>query len=110
MENRDRLLREADIIRIVDKHTRTDGRLDNDISCILEEIKEPWIKCTKGQMPEDMSCYKNKKLIDVIVTTANGKVTKVQRGNHRDEWYWRRIYGEAKAWMPLPDAYKGEKE
>lgn len=29
---------EGDVIRIVDKHT-TDDKLDNDISCILEEVK-----------------------------------------------------------------------
>lgn len=34
----DRLLLESDVIRTVDKHT-TDDRLDNDISCILEEVK-----------------------------------------------------------------------
>lgn len=33
-----RLLFESDVIRAVDKHTRND-KLDNDISCILEEVK-----------------------------------------------------------------------
>lgn len=36
MENR--LLLESDVIRAVDKHT-VDDRLDNDISCILKEVK-----------------------------------------------------------------------
>lgn len=36
MENR--LLFEEDVIRAVDKHTKDDDRLDDDISCILEEI------------------------------------------------------------------------
>lgn len=35
-----RLLLESDVIRAVDKHT-TNDRLDNDISCILEEVKSP---------------------------------------------------------------------
>ena len=35
-----RLLIESDVIRAVDKHT-TNDRLDNDISCILEEVKSP---------------------------------------------------------------------
>ena len=35
MENR--LLFESDVIRAVDKHT-TNDKLDNDISCILEEV------------------------------------------------------------------------
>jgi hypothetical protein len=36
-----RLLFEKDVIRAVDKHTNDDSRLDNDISCILEEITSP---------------------------------------------------------------------
>ena len=33
---------------------------------------------------------------------------KVQRKQYYDEtsWYWGRIYGEVKAWMPLPEPYK----
>lgn len=33
-----RLLFEEDVIRAVDKHTKDDERLDDDISCILEEV------------------------------------------------------------------------
>lgn len=33
-----RLLFEKDVIRAVDKHTNDDSQLDDDISCILEEI------------------------------------------------------------------------
>lgn len=40
-----RLLREEDIIKTVDKHTRDDGSLDNDISCILEEVKDIFSDC-----------------------------------------------------------------
>ena len=36
MENR--LLFEKDVIKAVDRHTKDDDRLDDDISCILEEI------------------------------------------------------------------------
>ena len=35
----DRLLPEKDVIRVVDSHTNNDETLDNDISCILEEVK-----------------------------------------------------------------------
>ena len=35
-----RLLFESDVIRAVDKHT-TNDKLDNDISCILEEVASP---------------------------------------------------------------------
>lgn len=31
------ILREEDIIKVVDKHTNDNGTLDNDIGCILEE-------------------------------------------------------------------------
>ena len=33
-----RLLHESDVIRVIDKHTNDEGQLDNDISCILEEL------------------------------------------------------------------------
>lgn len=36
--NKSRLLREEDVIKAVNKHTNDDGNLDNDISCILEEV------------------------------------------------------------------------
>lgn len=36
-----RLLLEEDVIRAVDRHTKDDERLDDDISCILEKIKSP---------------------------------------------------------------------
>lgn len=36
-----RLLFERDVIKAVDKHTKDDDRLDDDISCILEELKSP---------------------------------------------------------------------
>lgn len=35
-----RLLNENDIIAAVDRHTREDGTLDEDISVILEEVKD----------------------------------------------------------------------
>lgn len=36
-----RLLFEKDVIRAVDRHTNDDSQLDDDISCILEELKSP---------------------------------------------------------------------
>lgn len=39
-----RLLKESDVIRAIDKHTREDGTLDDDISVILEEIREAFDK------------------------------------------------------------------
>lgn len=34
-----RLLKEEDVVRTVDKHTLDDDRLDDDITCILEEVQ-----------------------------------------------------------------------
>lgn len=39
-----RLLKESDVIRAIDKHTREDGTLDDDISVILEEIRAAFDK------------------------------------------------------------------
>ena len=71
-----------------------------------------WIKCEPGHMPEDDERYKGKKVINVLVTTDKGFVTKVQRIYYVDictnvaSWYWGRIGGEMRAWMPLPKPYK----
>ena len=81
-EKKTRLLCEDDVIKVVDKHTNDDGSLDDDISCILEEVKDVvivgskesmdnlkiisrmnWIKCIPGQMPEDDERYKGRKLL-----------------------------------------------
>lgn len=45
-----RLLFEKDVIKAVDKHMNDDSRLDNDISCILEELKSPIIVDLKEAM------------------------------------------------------------
>lgn len=103
-----RLLWEDEVIKAVDKHIDNNNTLDNDISCILEEVDSGWVKCAPGQMPEDYEMYRNRKTINVLVTTENGGVTKVQRiyGAHINKWHWGRIYGKVKAWMPLPKSYK----
>ena len=36
-----RLLFEEDVIKAVDRHTKDDDRLDDDISCILGKLKSP---------------------------------------------------------------------
>lgn len=41
MKNKkDRLLLESEVVAAVDKHTNNYNRLDDDITCILEEVKE----------------------------------------------------------------------
>ena len=47
-----RLLCEDDVIKAVDKHTNDDGSLDDDISCILEEVKDVVIVGLKESMDE----------------------------------------------------------
>lgn len=52
MENKkDRLLLESDVIAAVDKHTNSYNRLDDDITCILEEVKEKAASLTMN--PDD---------------------------------------------------------
>lgn len=48
--NKSRLLREEDVIKVVDKHTNDDGTLDDDISCILEEVNSVTIMGSKKAM------------------------------------------------------------
>lgn len=49
-EKKSRILCEDDVIKAVDKHTNEDGTLDNDISCILEEVHSVSIVGSKGAM------------------------------------------------------------
>ena len=45
-------------------------------------------------MPEDDERYKDKKVINVLVTTDRGMVTKVQRYKYDETtWFWGRING-----------------
>lgn len=64
-----------------------------------------WIPVSE-KLPEEDERYKGRKAIDVLVTTSNGRVTKVQRQSKYDYWCWGRIYGEPTAWQPLPKPYK----
>lgn len=49
-EVKSRILLEEDVIKAVDKHTNEDGTLDNDISCILEEVNSVVIIGSKEAM------------------------------------------------------------
>ena len=64
-----------------------------------------WIS-VDDRLPEDAERYKGRKIIDVLVTTEKGLVTKVQRQCYRDSWSWGRIFSRVVAWMPLPEPYK----
>ena len=52
IEKKTRLLCEDDVIKAVDKHTNDDGSLDDDIGCILEEVKDVVIAGSKKAMKE----------------------------------------------------------
>lgn len=51
----EKFYKESDIVKIVDKHTDMSGRLDDDISCILEEI--PSYKRVKQKKEEELLDY-----------------------------------------------------
>lgn len=64
-----------------------------------------WIPTNK-KLPEQDERYKGRKVINVLVTTDDGYVTKVQRHMRNNYWAWGRIYGEPTAWQPLPSPYR----
>lgn len=76
-----RLLFEKDVIRAVDKHTTNDDKLDNDISCILEELKSPILIGSKEAMNnlkmENKPVQKQKR----VQLFENEDVVLEQRGN-----------------------------
>ena len=75
-----RLLFESDIIRAVDRHT-TNDKLDNNISCILEELKSPILIGSKEAMNnlkvENKPVQKQKR----VQLFENEDVVLEQRGN-----------------------------
>lgn len=76
-----RLLFEKDVIRAVDKHMNDDSQLDNDISCILEELKSPILVGSKDALnnlkAENKPVQKQKR----IQLFENEDVVLEQRGN-----------------------------
>ena len=74
-----RLLLESDVIRAVDKHT-SNNKLDNDISCILEEVKTVKVELASilfENKVEDKSVQKQKR----VQLFENEDVVLEQRGN-----------------------------
>jgi hypothetical protein len=71
-----RLLFEKDVIRVIDKHTNDDGQLDNDISCILEELYPISLQMVLDRI-EEKSVQKQKR----IELFENEDVVLEQRGN-----------------------------
>ena len=74
-----RLLLESDVIRAIDKHTSND-KLDNDISCILEEVKTATVELPSillENKTENKPVQKQKR----IQLFENEDVVLEQRGN-----------------------------
>lgn len=76
-----RLLFEKDVIKAVDKHTNDDDRLDNDISCILEEVNPVVLVGSKDALDslkvESKPVQKQKR----VQLFENEDVVLEQRGN-----------------------------
>lgn len=68
---KDRLLLESGVIAAVDKHTNNYNRLDDDITCILEEVKEEATIIT--MKPED---YKYRDVPNDLFITPTSEVKK----------------------------------
>lgn len=87
-------------------------RNDKELDCSIKQLADEWIKFADLK-PEQCPRYEGKHIIDILVTTHNGRVTKVQykqwqnnKGEYENRWYCGRIHGELVAWMPLPEPYK----
>jgi len=88
---------------------------DDVVDLLGSKLENNWVPCSDS-MPEDILSYNEKTsqpVINVLVTTENGKVTKLQRigdkgydEKHELTWRWGRIHGGIKAWQPLPEGYK----
>lgn len=85
-----RLLFEKDVIRAVDRHTNDDGQLDDDISCILEELKSPILIGSKEAMNnfkiENKPVQKQKR----VLLFENENLDLEQRGNR----YYLSLYNK----------------
>ena len=117
VRNKDRCLLEMDVIKAIDKHTREDGTLDDDISCILEEVKSvdakdanvpsKWIPCSK-RLPEEGEI-----VIAYIGGTyeSGGYVTACYTIYGGMDWWQNAKTGlhilcDVIAWRPLPEPYR----
>lgn len=77
----DRLLLESDVIEVIDKHMDEYGDLDDDISCILEELKSPIIVGSKDAFDNLKSENKPVQKQKRVQLFENEDVVLEQRGN-----------------------------
>lgn len=80
---KNRLLFEKDVIRAVDKHT-TNDKLDNDISCILEEVDSVSLEVASTLLDKPVQKQKRVQLFE------NEDVVLEQRGNR----YYLSLYNK----------------
>lgn len=76
-----RLLFEKDVIKAVDKHTNDDSQLDDDISCILEEVNPVVLVGSKeaiDSLKVEIKPVQKQKLVELF---ENEDVVLEQRGN-----------------------------
>jgi len=76
-----RLLFEKDVIKAVDKHTNDDSQLDDDISCILEEVNPVVLVGSKeaiDSLKVEIKPVQKQKRIELF---ENEDVVLEQRGN-----------------------------
>lgn len=76
-----RLLFEKDVIKAVDKHTNDDSRLDDDISCILEEVNPVVLVGSKeaiDSLKVEIKPVQKQKRVELF---ENEDVVLEQRGN-----------------------------
>ena len=75
-----RLLLERDVIKAIDRHTKDNNKLDNDISCILEEVGTATIELPPIMLstkPENKPVQKQKR----VQLFENEDIVLEQRGN-----------------------------
>ena len=77
---KNRLLFESEVIKTVDKHTNDEKQLDNDISCILEEVETATIELPPIILPPKVETkpVQKQKRVELF---ENEDVVLEQRGN-----------------------------
>lgn len=114
VRNKDRCLLEMDVIKAIDKHTREDGTLDDDISCILEEVESvdakytnvhgKWIPCSERLPSKPLGGEDGYVVQDMCVIEPFSAYWDGEKWTDDEDYVLDYII----AWMPLPEPYKGE--
>lgn len=85
-EKKTRLLCDDDVIKAVDKHMNEDGTLDDDISCILEEVKDAISFANPNEikiMPDMKTAVAAPRVFIFKSNSTKLDVVKVQKGLKR---------------------------